>query len=129
MYKKRRAALAAVLLVFSSAAMADSYVQVISCKLNDGKTKEDAHALNAQWLNWARGVAGTDEIYSSFAATVVGDMEGFRWVDSYPSLVAWATVAEAELEDDDPELAAAFEELAACNESSLVNIDPTEAAR
>lgn len=123
MNNKLKAAIAAVLLVFSSAASAEYYVQVIDCKLKDGKTAEDAQALNAKWLTWAREVAGTDEIRSSFATPVTGDLGGFSWVDSYPSLVAWATIAETENE----ELDEAFGELADCTKSALVNVDPTEA--
>lgn len=123
MNNKLKAVVAAVLLVFSSAAMADSYVQVINCKLKEGKTAEEAQALNGKWLTWAREVAGTDDIQSSFAATVVGDLGGFSWVDSYPSLVAWAKVSEA----DNEELDEAFGELADCTKSSLVSIEPTEA--
>ncbi|MEL7186413.1 MAG: hypothetical protein AAFN50_08275 [Pseudomonadota bacterium] len=126
MNNKLKAALAAVLLVFSSAVMAESYVQVLTCKLNDGMTKEDAHELNAKWLTWARGIAGTDDIQSSFASTVVGDLGGFSWVDSYPSLTAWAAVAEA---DEDEELVEAFGELAKCTKSSLINLDPTKAGK
>lgn len=123
MNNKLKAALAAILLVFSSAAFADSYVQVINCTLKEGKTMEDAQELNGKWLTWARDVAGTDEVNSSFASTVVGDLGGFSWVDSYPSLTAWAKVTEAENE----ELDEAFGELADCTRSSLVNINPTEA--
>ena len=123
MNNKLKAALAAVLLVFSSAAMADTYVQVLNCKLKEGKTAEDAQELNGKWLTWAREVAGTDEIYSSLATPVTGDLGGFSWVDSYPSLVAWATVTESENDELDEE----FGELADCTRSNLVNLAPPEA--
>ena len=123
------AVLTSLFLLASAGASADSYSQVVRCTLNDGKTKEDAQALNAKWLTWARKIAGTEEISSSYATTVVGDTEGFVWIDNFPSLVAWAKVAEAELKDDDPELSAAFEALADCSSNRLWRIEPTASAR
>ena len=115
------AAMAAMFMLVSVGVSADPVVQVLHCKLSDGKTSDDAHALNAQWLKWAHAKAGADEITSAFVSTVVGDFGGFMWVDTYPSLVAWAKISELELEDDEPELSAAFDELATCSSSSLLS--------
>lgn len=129
MKKLSVAVLTSLLLVFSAGASADSYSNVVSCKLKEGKTKEDAQALNGKWLKWARATAGSDDIRSSFASAVVGETEGFVWIDNYPSLVVWAKVAEAELKDDDAELSAAFGELADCDRNRLWKIEPTSVAK
>jgi len=116
-------------LLVSVGVSAEPTVQVLNCKLNDGKTSDDAHALNAKWLKWAHAKAGTDEITSSFVTAIVGDYGGFMWVDSYPSLAVWATISEAELEDDDPELSAAFDELQTCSSSRLLRPEQSVPAK
>jgi len=123
------AATAAMFLLVSVGVSAEPTVQVLNCKLNDGKTSDDAHALNAKWLKWAHAKAGTDEITSSFVTAIVGDYGGFMWVDSYPSLAVWATISEAELEDDDPELSAAFDELQTCSSSRLLRPEQSVPAK
>jgi len=109
--------LASVLLFASAMALADPVSQVWTCKLNDGKTAEDAQALNSRWLAWARKAGGTDEITSSLATPVVGDT-GFLWVDTFPDLVTWAKVVEAGNSDDNG-LDAEFEALQTCSGNRL----------
>jgi len=127
--KMTLAVLTAAFLMLSVGVSAEPAVQVLNCKLNDGKTSDDAHALNAKWLKWAHATAGTDEITSSFVSAIVGDFGGFMWVDSYPSLAVWAVISEAELEDEDPELSAAFEALQTCSSSRLLRPEQTEPAK
>lgn len=115
-------------LLMSAGASADAVSAVYSCTLKDGKTSDDAHAVNAQWLQWARAKAGTDEISSSFVTAIVGEFEGFMWVDTYKDLAAWAKVNASSLRDDNPELADAFDALQECDSNRLYNIEPTEAA-
>lgn len=109
--------LAAVLLFVSAMALADPVSEVWTCKLNDGKTAEDAQAVNSKWLAWARKVGGSDEIISTFATPVVGD-SGFIWVDTYPDLLTWAKVSEASTSDDYP-MGDEFEELQTCSGNRL----------
>jgi hypothetical protein len=130
MIKKTILAVAAsFFLMLSVGVSAEPAVQVLNCKLNDGKTSDDAHALNAKWMKWAHELAGTDEITSSFVTAIVGDYGGFMWVDSYPSLAVWAAVSDAELNDDDPELSAAFDELQTCSSSRLLRPEQSEPAK
>jgi len=118
-----------ILLVLSAGASADPVSAVFTCKLNDGKTKEDAMAVNAKWLAWARSVAGTDEITSSFVETVVGDFGTHLWVDTYPSLSTWAKVVEADLDNAAPEISQAFEDVETCSSNRLLSATPTTAAK
>ncbi|NNF50200.1 MAG: hypothetical protein HKN65_10120 [Woeseiaceae bacterium] len=122
------AALTTVFLVFSAGASADMVANVYSCKLKEGKTSEDAHAINGEWLKWARAKAGTDDIRSSYTTSIVGDLDGFMWVDTYPDLAAWAKVNGADLEEENPELSEALDALADCDEHRLYNMDESEAA-
>ena len=109
---------ASILLLTGGAALADPVSQVWTCKLNDGKTTEDAQSVNSKWLAWAREVGGTDEITSSFATAVVGDT-GFLWVDTFPDLVTWAKVIEAGKKSDDEGGEAEVEALQTCSGSRL----------
>ena len=128
MKKISLATLTAVFLVFSAGASADMVANVYSCTLKEGKTTEDAHAANAQWLKWARAKAGTDGIRSSYTTSIVGDLEGFMWVDTYPDLAAWAKINAADLEEEAPEVAKALDELADCGSNRLYNMYETKAS-
>jgi hypothetical protein len=116
--------IAALFLGVSFGAAAEPLSAVFYCKLHDGKTKEEIMAVNARWLKWARKTAGTDEITSSYVQTVVGDFEGFMWVDTYPSAAAWAKIADADAPFDEE-----FDALSTCSGNRLLRATPTEAAK
>jgi len=119
------AVVTAVFLMVSAGVSAEPVSAVFNCKLNDGKTKDDALAVNAKWLKWARSVGGSDEITSSFVTTVVGEYGGFLWVDNYPDLATWAKVAAA----DSPELDEGFDAVQSCTRSSIYRGEDTVAAK
>jgi len=124
MKKLTTALFASILLLTGGAALADPVSHVWTCKLNDGKTSEDAQALNGKWLAWARKVSGSDEIKSSLVTAVVGDT-GFLWVDTFPDLVTWAKVNEAG-NADDTGLDAEFDALQTCSGSRLYRGEETK---
>lgn len=120
---------ASMFLVLSAGASADPVTIVFSCKLNDGKTKEDAMAVNAKWLKWARATGGSDEITSSHVTTMIGELGGFLWVDTYPDLATWAKVADADLEADAPEISAGFDAVETCSRTSMMRGEQTVPAK
>jgi hypothetical protein len=120
------AIITSVLLVLSAGASADTVSQVWSCKLNEGKTQEDAQAINAKWLKRAREITGSDAVTSTFVNTAVGDTGGFMWVDSFPDFATWAKLMDA---DENEELNAAFNELQTCTGNRLYQGEETEAAK
>ena len=125
MFKKITTAFIATLLLgLSFGAAADPVTLVFTCKLNDGKTKEEVMAVNAKWLKWARETAGTDEITSSYVTTVIGDFENFMWVDNYPSATAWATLSDA-----GPQFDAEFDALSTCSGNRMYRGEETVAAK
>jgi len=89
-----------ILLMTGGVALADPVVEIWTCTLKEGKTAEDAHAIGKKWTAIARKLSGNDEITSSFVTSVVGDANGFMWVDTYPSLEVWAA-AQAAFESSD----------------------------
>ena len=101
MYRKIiLATVTSVFLLLSAVVSADPVMLVFTCELKEGKTKEDAMAVNAKWLKWARATGGSDEITSSYVSTVVGDTGGFMWVDTYPDIATWGKIADADSEFD-----------------------------
>ena len=115
---------ASMLLLFAAGASADPVTVVFNCELKDGKTKDDAMAVNARWLKWARATAGSDEITSNYVVPMIGDFKGFMWVDTYPSAAAWAKVADTESEFD-----ALFDELETCSGNRMYRPEETQPAK
>jgi hypothetical protein len=119
------ATVTSIFLLLSAAVSANPVTIVFSCELNEGKTKEDAMAVNAKWLKWARATGGSDEITSSYVSTVIGNLGGFMWVDSYPDITTWGKVTDA----DSSELDAEFEEVSTCNSNRMYRGEETVPAK
>jgi len=118
-----------VFLLMAAAVSAEPVTVVFTCKLNDDKTKDDAMALNAKWLKWARATGGSDEIVSSYVSTVIGDFGSFMWVDTYPDLVTWAKVNQNDFDEVQPEIAAAFDEVTTCKGNRMYRGEETVPAK
>ena len=113
-----------VFLLLSVAAHAEPVTIVFSCKLNDGSTKEDAMEINSRWLKWARATGGSDEITSSYVSTIVGDFDGFLWVDTYPDIATWGKIVDADSNFDDE-----FDEVSTCSGNRMYRGEETVPAR
>ena len=118
------ATVTSVFLLLSVAVHAEPISIVWYCELKDGSTKEDAMEINARWLKWARTTGGSDKITSSYVSTVVGDLGGFMWVDTYPDIATWGKVANAESEFD-----AEFNEISSCSGNRMIRAEETVPAK
>ena len=118
------AIITSVLLVFTAGVSAEPVSIVFSCTLKDGKTKEDAMAVNAKWLKWARATGGSDEITSSYVTTVIGDLGGFMWVDTYPDIATWGKIVDGESGLDDE-----FDEVSTCSGNRMYRGEETVPAK
>ena len=118
------ASVTSVFLLLSVVVNAEPISVVWYCELKDGSTKEDAMAINARWLKWARATGGSDEITSSYVSTVIGDLGGFMWVDTYPDIATWGKVADAESEFD-----AEFNEISSCSGNRMMRAEATVPAK
>ena len=123
--KKIVCCVAACFLFATGIAAADDYREVWECKAKEGKTLEDIQAVNSKWLKWMRDNVDKD-IESAVLTAVVGNLEHFIFVDTYPSLEVWSEGKTAQDETDEmDELDAEFEETAECGETRLWRKRPT----
>lgn len=113
------------LVFFSNAILADSIVAAYTCKLKEGKKKEDVQAINGKWLKWVRKNVNKD-IESSFGTAVVGDQDIFLFVDTYPDLNTWAATQTALDGDEASELEDMFNDVSSCSENRLWKLEPTK---
>lgn len=109
----------------SSSVFADTIANVVTCELKEGKKQEELQALNSKWLKWVRENVN-ENIESSVGTAVVGDLDVFLFVDSYPDLATWAATETALDSDAASELEDMFEEVSDCSENRLWKIEPTE---
>ncbi len=117
---------AIVFMLFSGSIIADSYVEVFDCKLEEGKTAEDAHAANRIWLKWVNKNVANGKVTSSSGTAVVGDSKAFLWVDSYPDLATWsATQTALDSREGKEALKDLFKGITDCKENRLWKITPT----
>ncbi len=120
----RRTVCASGLLLCAFLAYADARIEVVwSCTLNEGKTLEDLHAVNANWLKWNRDndIGG---ISSHVANRLLGgDLSAVLLIDSYPD---WATYAEEAAKYDSPAgeaMDAAYNEVATCTSNTVWQVE------
>ena len=118
------ATVTSVFLLLSVAVYAEPVSIVFSCTLKEGSTKDDAMEINARWLKWARSTAGSDEITSSYVSTIVGDLGGFMWVDTYPDIATWGKIVDADSEFD-----AEFDEVSTCSRNRMYRGEETMPAK
>lgn len=80
--------------------------------------------INARWLKWARETGGSDEITSSYVSTIIGDIESFMWVDTYPDIATWGKIVEADSEFD-----AEFDAVSTCSSNRMLRGEETVPAK
>jgi hypothetical protein len=106
-------------------ASADTVIESFSCELEDEKTIEDVQAANSKWLAWVHKNVNA-EITSAVLTAVVGEQDGFLFVDTYPSLSVWGETKEALDSEAGEEIEGVFEGLSECEENRLWKSEPTK---
>ena len=123
---KMLSTLAAVLFAFiSHSVFADSIVATFTCKLKEGKKKEDVQAVNSKWLSHVTKNVSKD-ITSSFGTAVVGNQDIFMFVDTYPDLETWAKTQTSLSSEGGSGIEAMFEDVSHCSENRLWRIEDTK---
>lgn len=113
------------LIGWSATATADEVAEVFTCTVLDGKTLQEVQAVNKKWLDWMHANV-SEKIRSSAATPLVGDNEGFLYVDTYPDLATWAAGQAALQTDAGQAVEAAFGDVMTCSGNRLWRIRPTE---
>ena len=117
----------AVALCLAPIAGADSVIEAWTCELKDDVSIEDVQATNSKWLKWLRSnVAGGDKIESSVGTPIVGNLEVFLFVDSYPDLSTWAAAKEALDSDAADELDEIFDDQSECSSNRVWKMEDTK---
>jgi len=125
--KKLIAPLIAVLgMSLAGVASADSFANVYTCKLKDDVELEAVQAANSKWLKFVNAKVAGGGITSSVGTAVVGNFETFIFVDTYPSLSAWAATQELLDSDAGDEVDGLFEDLTDCSKNSLWKFEDTK---
>jgi len=126
MKKLLTASLAVIGLGVSGLASADSFANVYTCKLKDGVEMEAVQEANARWLKFVNSKVEGGGITSQVGTAVVGNFETFIFVDTYPSLSAWAATQELLDSDAGDEIDGLFEDLTDCSKNSLWKFEETK---
>ena len=125
MKKQLTALLVVAGLGVSGLATADTFANVYTCKLKDDVEMEAVQEVNSKWLKFVNSKIAGGGITSSVGTAVVGNLETFIFVDTYPSLSAWAATQELLDSDAGDEIDGLFEDLSDCSKNSLWKFEST----
>ena len=92
--------------------------------MKDGVEIEDVQAADSQWLDRINDNVNGGGNTSAIGTAIVGNQEIALFVDSYPSLTAWAAEQEAIQNSDD--LDDLFADISDCRGSRLWRMEDTE---
>jgi hypothetical protein len=115
--------LAAAILLCSFTVVNADVVHVYNCKLNEGKTFEDANAASSAWLAAIRSMEDGDKIEAKHnypVAANAGD-GSFLFVEITPDFTQWGAMADAYSGSAAEAADQAWGEVATCESSSLWN--------
>ena len=113
------------LLCFSAGAWADKVSEVFECELEEGKTLDDAQAVNTKWLAFMKANV-SEEMTSTAATSGVGKSDGFLYVETYPDLATWAAGKAALETDEGKAVVSGFDDVTDCDKNKLYRLRPTE---
>lgn len=117
--------LLAVAFLYAGAVSAETYREVWRCKAEEGKTVDDIQAVNSKWLAWMRKNVDK-KIDSAVLTAVVGNLESFSFVDTYPSLDTWSKGRGAQQDSEEMDaIQESFNEVMSCSENWLMEHQPT----
>jgi len=126
MKRTMTALLAVAGLGVSGLASADSFANVYTCKVKDDVEMDAVQEANSKWLKFVNAKVEGGGITSSVGTAVVGNLETFIFVDTYPSLSAWAATQELLDSDAGDEVDGLFEDLTDCSKNSLWKFEDTK---
>jgi hypothetical protein len=110
----------------SGIAAADTIAETWTCEVKEGKTIEDVQAINSKWVEWVNAHVEGGGITSSIGEAVIGNVEHFIFVDTYPNLATWAATKDALDSEAGAALDELFEDVSECSENRLWRLTETK---
>jgi hypothetical protein len=112
--------LAAALGMVSAVANAETRTfQLWTCTVNTGKTIADVKAVDTKWVKFINSKVKGGDIHSSVATPVTGELNHFMFIDSFPSIEAWAAQQTAMETPEGLALLAEFDAVSKCTVGNL----------
>lgn len=109
---------------FSINAFADTRIeQVWTCTLKEGKSISDVKELNKKWVAYVNKAVKGGDIHSYVVTPIVGKLDTFVFVDSFPSMESWVAKKAAMETDEGKEMDQAFGEISECHKNSLYSAE------
>lgn len=119
--------MASILLTAGGSLVAAAEVaQVWQCTLNQGKTEAEEKAGNDRWVQFVNNAVEGGGIRSFAGHNIVGNSTQFIYVDTFPSLEAWAEKEAAMQTAEGQAVDQAMQETATCESSSLYRVVRSE---
>ncbi len=94
-------------------------VEVWTCTLNDDQTQEDVQTTNTKWVAFMNAQVEGGDIQSYVLTSIVGNAEGFLYVDSFPDMRAWIAAKAASETDEGQAIDAELDVVATCSSNTL----------
>ena len=112
---------AALMLLFTAPAFADSVLQIWSCQLEDGKTPADLMAASSVWLKAAKSSDGGANVKATLEYPIVADAgDGkFSFVLIVDDTTTWGVFNNDYANSAAGQAEEAWGEVATCSKSSL----------
>ena len=104
-----------------SAIAEDRVVAMWTCEIAEGKTAADVQEANGRWVRFNNKEVAGGDIRSFVTTAIVGDISGFTYLDSFPSIESWVGMRKAMESDAGRALEAELNEVATCSQNSLHN--------
>ena len=115
-----RMTLVAVVGIVSAVAYAETRTfQLWTCTINAGKTQADVQAVDTKWVKFINSKVKGGDIHSSIAVPVTGTLDHFMFIDSFPSIEAWAAQQTAMATPEGLALLAEFDAVSKCTAGNL----------
>ncbi len=115
-----RVLVASVVLATCLTANAGTRVEEVwRCKLKDGKTQEDVHAANGDWVKFVNANVEGGDIHSYVLTPIVGERTQFLYVDSFPDMKAYIATKALMETDEGRAIEAVIKGVAPCSSNSL----------
>lgn len=100
--------------------------QLWHCELKEGKTEADEKVGNDRYIKFVNENVEGGGVRTFAGHPIVGNLDKFVYVDTFPSLEAWTEKEAAMQTEEGQRIEQALEETATCESSSLYRVVRSE---